>query len=90
MSQDALNMVRSYIEKHYGPPYLPAKPNFYSSKENAQEAHETIRPSDIHIGSHDLVGMEKDAERLYDLIWRQFVACQMPAAQYDKIGRAHV
>jgi len=83
LSQDALNMVRSYIEKHYGVPYLPTKPNFYSSKENAQEAHEAIRPSDIHVGLNDLVGMEKDAVRLYDLIWRQFVACQMPAAQYD-------
>ena len=38
---------------------------------------------DIHIGLNDLVGMEKDAVRLYDLIWRQFVACQMPPAQYD-------
>ena len=83
LSKDALNMVRSYIEKHYGAPYLPTKPNFYSSKENAQEAHEAIRPSDIQIGSNDLVGMEKDAVRLYDLIWRQFVACQMPPAQYD-------
>ncbi|WP_231090102.1 DNA topoisomerase, partial [Aggregatibacter actinomycetemcomitans] len=83
LSQDALNMVRGYIEKQYGQTYLPAKPNFYSSKENAQEAHEAIRPSDINVGLDDLAGMEKDAVRLYDLIWRQFVACQMPAAQYD-------
>lgn len=83
LSQDALNMVRGYIEQHFGHDYLPAKPNFYSSKENAQEAHEAIRPSDVNISMNDLVGMEKDAVRLYDLIWRQFVACQMPAAQYD-------
>lgn len=83
LSQDALNMVRGYIEKNYGSDYLPSKPNFYSSKENAQEAHEAIRPSDVNISAQALSGMEKDAERLYDLIWRQFVACQMPAAQYD-------
>ncbi|HDR1022806.1 TPA: type I DNA topoisomerase [Pasteurella multocida] len=83
LSQDALNMVRGYIESHYGNQYLPAKPNLYSSKDNAQEAHEAIRPSDVNTVAESLVGMEKDAIRLYDLIWRQFVACQMPAAQYD-------
>ncbi|HBO38167.1 MAG TPA: DNA topoisomerase I subunit omega, partial [Pasteurellaceae bacterium] len=83
LSQDALQMVRGYIEKNYGGQYLPAKPNFYSSKDNAQEAHEAIRPSDVKTLANELDGMEKDAVRLYDLIWRQFVACQMPAAQYD-------
>ncbi|MBS6027633.1 MAG: type I DNA topoisomerase, partial [Haemophilus pittmaniae] len=83
LSQDALNMARSYIESHFGKEYLPAKPNFYSSKENAQEAHEAIRPSDVKLLADHLSGMDKDAVRLYDLIWRQFVACQMPAAQYD-------
>lgn len=83
LSQDALNMARSYIESHFGKDYLPAKPNFYSSKENAQEAHEAIRPSDVKMLADNLSGMDKDAVRLYDLIWRQFVACQMPAAQYD-------
>ncbi|QLB13161.1 DNA topoisomerase I [Bisgaardia hudsonensis] len=83
LSQDALSMVRDYIGKNYGQPYLPEKPNFYASKQNAQEAHEAIRPSDVLVKSSDLVGMDKDAVRLYDLIWCQFVACQMPAAQYD-------
>ena len=83
LSQDALNMARSYIESEFGSEYLPAKPNFYSSKENAQEAHEAIRPSDVRNTMHDLKGMDKDAERLYDLIWRRFLACQMPPAQYD-------
>ncbi|WP_439293858.1 type I DNA topoisomerase [Lonepinella sp. BR2882] len=83
LSQDALNMVRHYIENQFGENYLPSKPNFYSSKDNAQEAHEAIRPSDVNVLATHLSGMEKDAERLYDLIWRQFVACQMPQAQYD-------
>lgn len=83
LSQDALKMVRGYIQSHYGERYLPSKPVFYSSKENAQEAHEAIRPSDVNTLAEQLTGMDKDAVRLYDLIWRQFVACQMPAAQYD-------
>lgn len=83
LSQDALTMARSYIEKNFGADYLPEKPNFYASKEKAQEAHEAIRPSDVRTKMSDLNGMEKDAERLYDLIWRQFLACQMPPAEYD-------
>jgi DNA topoisomerase-1 len=76
-------MARDYIGKQFGAPYLPEKPNFYASKEQAQEAHEAIRPSDVNVKMSDLSGMEKDAERLYDLIWRQFLACQMTPAQYD-------
>ena len=83
LSQDALNMARGYIDKQFGSQYLPEKPNFYSSRENAQEAHEAIRPSDVNVTMADLSGMEKDAERLYDLIWRRFLACQMLPAQYD-------
>ena len=83
LSQDALNMARGYIDKQFGSQYLPEKPNFYSSRENAQEAHEAIRPSDVNVTMGDLSGMDKDAERLYDLIWRRFLACQMLPAQYD-------
>ncbi|KGQ33887.1 type I DNA topoisomerase [Gallibacterium anatis] len=83
LSQDALTMARAYISDNFSDAYLPEKPNFYSSKENAQEAHEAIRPSDIQLKADDLQGMEKDAIRLYDLIWRQFLACQMTAANYD-------
>lgn len=83
LSQDALNMARNYISANFGEKYLPAKPNFYSSKANAQEAHEAIRPSNVELMASDLNGVEKDAQRLYDLIWRQFLACQMPPAQYQ-------
>lgn len=83
LSQDALSGLRNFIEKEYGKPYLPEKPNFYGSKSNAQEAHEAIRPSDVNVRSNKLNGMERDAERLYELIWRQFVACQMMPAKYD-------
>ncbi|RUO30500.1 type I DNA topoisomerase [Aliidiomarina sanyensis] len=83
LSGDALNACRSLIEKDFGPAYLPEKPNFYGAKSNAQEAHEAIRPSDARVRSSQLSGMERDAERLYELIWRQFVSCQMTPAKYD-------
>lgn len=82
LSQDALTMVRGYIEDNFGQRYLPAKPNVYGSKAGAQEAHEAIRPSNVALSGDQLVGAERDAQRLYELIWRQFVACQMPSAEY--------
>ncbi|MDO4896379.1 MAG: type I DNA topoisomerase [Moraxella sp.] len=82
LSTDALNGVRSYIETNYGSQYLPTSPNFYGNKQNAQEAHEAIRPSDVSVLAVSLKDMESDARRLYELIWRQFVACQMTPAQY--------
>lgn len=82
LSADAIEMVRGFIDSEYGKKYLPEKANVYSSKEGAQEAHEAIRPSDVNLRPTQLSGMERDAERLYELIWRQFVACQMPPAEY--------
>ncbi|MFT0213694.1 type I DNA topoisomerase [Pseudomonas sp. F1_0610] len=82
LSSDALDMVRNYIDSEFGKQYLPEKPNFYSSKENAQEAHEAIRPSDVQRLPEKLTDMERDAQRLYEIIWRQFVACQMTPAEY--------
>ncbi|MBZ9560355.1 MULTISPECIES: type I DNA topoisomerase [unclassified Modicisalibacter] len=82
LSQEAVNGVRDYIGSEFGQRYLPESPNRYSSKEGAQEAHEAIRPSEVTRTAADLAGMERDAERLYELIWRQFVACQMMPAEY--------
>ena len=82
LSKDAVESVRSFIGDEYGARYLPESPNRYSSKESAQEAHEAIRPSSVERKATDLAGMERDAERLYELIWRQFVACQMTPAEY--------
>ena len=83
LSQDALTMVRGYIGTEFGDKYLPKEPNTYSSKENSQEAHEAIRPSDVQVVAEQLKDMEADAQKLYQLIWRQFVACQMTPAKYD-------
>ena len=76
---------RDYILEKYGQSYLPEKANSYSSKEGAQEAHEAIRPSNVELSATQLAGMERDAERLYALIWQQFVACQMTPAQFTKV-----
>ncbi len=82
LSMDAVHACRDFIGGHYGEKYLPAKPNFYASKSGAQEAHEAIRPSDVTLQPNKLTGVDRDAERLYTLIWQQFVACQMTPAQY--------
>jgi DNA topoisomerase-1 len=82
LSNEAVAACRDYIRDNYPPQYLPEQPAVYRSSDNAQEAHEAIRPSDVHVSQAQLQGMERDAERLYELIWRQFVACQMPAAEY--------
>ncbi|SUD91635.1 type I DNA topoisomerase [Psychrobacter phenylpyruvicus] len=86
LSADALAGVRSFIEDSYGKKYLPEKPNFYGSKQNAQEAHEAIRPTNANLKSTQLKGVERDAIRLYELIWRQFVACQMLPAKYKSVN----
>jgi DNA topoisomerase-1 len=82
LSAEAVAACRDYIGANFPPRYLPDTPNSYSSKEGAQEAHEAIRPSDVNVPQTALKGMERDAERLYELIWRRFVACQMPPAEY--------
>ncbi|PAU80934.1 DNA topoisomerase I subunit omega [Halovibrio salipaludis] len=82
LSQDAIQSARGYIQASFGDEYLPEKPRYYTSREGAQEAHEAIRPSDVKRRAQDISGLEKDAERLYDLIWRQFVACQMTDAEF--------
>ena len=83
LSQEALDACRGYIDDNFGAKYLPASPNRYGSKEGAQEAHEAIRPSNVNTLAATLKDMERDAQRLYELIWRQFVACQMTPAKYD-------
>jgi DNA topoisomerase-1 len=82
LSADAIADCRSHIESKYGKAYLPEKPISYSSKEGAQEAHEAIRPSNVTVMPSDLDKIDPDGVRLYELIWRQFVACQMTKAEF--------
>lgn len=82
LSSEAVEGCRDLIQAEHGDRYLPETPNSYSSKEGAQEAHEAIRPSSVDVRPGSVGGLERDQERLYDLIWRQFVACQMNPADY--------
>tara|TARA_R110002072_G_scaffold24747_3_gene83693 strand:+ start:32410 stop:35088 length:2679 start_codon:yes stop_codon:yes gene_type:complete len=82
LSADAVEACRDYVSKRFGKQYIPEELRRYSSKEGAQEAHEAIRPSDVNTLSTAISGLEKDAERLYELIWKTFVACQMTDAQF--------
>jgi DNA topoisomerase-1 len=85
LSREALEAVRELIEKQYGPKYLPEKPNFFaSSNKAAQEAHEAIRPTNMHLPpSRVRSALSPDQFRLYQLIWERFVSCQMVPAQWD-------
>ncbi len=83
LSAEAVSNCRDFITQSYGDRYLPAEAQAYGSKKGAQEAHEAIRPSDVGATPPQLeAGLERDQFRLYDLIWRQFVSCQMTPAEY--------
>ncbi len=85
LAGEAIEMAREYISQTCGGKYLPDKPNFYtSSNKDAQEAHEAIRPTDVTITPTSVRKVLNDEQfKLYDLIWRRFVACQMSPAQWD-------
>jgi DNA topoisomerase-1 len=85
ISDEAMQMVRSYVSDVYGAPYLPEKPVVYKSKKDAQDAHEAIRPTFVGRRPDDLKGFLTDDElKLYRLIWTRFVASQMNPAVYDQ------
>ncbi len=76
--------VEAEITRLFGKECVPEKPNFYGNKvKNAQEAHEPIRPTDVTKMQID--GLEPQQAKLYDLIWRRFVASQMTAARYERM-----
>lgn len=83
LSPEAVTACRALVESEFGARYIPPQPNLYASKEGAQEAHEAIRPTEVRVRAEDLTALEPDQARLYDLIWRQFVACQMTPAEFD-------
>ncbi|AJD48447.1 DNA topoisomerase I subunit omega [Isoalcanivorax pacificus W11-5] len=82
LSADAVAACRDWIKAELGERYLPEAPISYSSRDGAQEAHEAIRPSEVGRTPDSLSDMERDARRLYELIRNQFIACQMPPAEY--------
>ena len=85
ISDDAMQMVRSYVSDVYTGAYLPEKPVVYKSKKDVQDAHEAIRPTFVGRTPDDLKPYLSDDEyKLYRLIWTRFVASQMNPAVYDQ------
>ena len=78
ISAEMIQQIRPYIMSVYGEEYLPAKPNVYSKKKEAQDAHEAIRPTSLEFPPDTLkVILSRDQLRLYTLIWNRFIASQM-------------
>lgn len=86
VSEDAQKACREFIKEKYGEKYLPAKPNIYATKKNAQDAHEAIRPISMQI-TPEMVqdSLSKDNYKLYKLIYERFLASQMNEAEYSNV-----
>lgn len=86
VSAEAIAECRSYIETAFGKCYVPAKPKFYKSKRNAQDAHEAIRPTSTAFEPEKIkASLKTDQYKLYKLIWNRFLASQMPDAVFDTV-----
>lgn len=87
LSQEAIAACREAIVKYFGEAYLPKTAKEYKTKsKNAQEAHEAIRPAHISDTPKKLEAkLDSDAHKLYELIWKRTVACQMNPAVLDKV-----
>ena len=85
LSADAVEKTRGYIKDIYGDKYLPASQRIYKSKvKNAQEAHEAIRPTDVNLTPDHLQNaLSTEQLKLYELIWKRTLACQMQSADFD-------
>jgi len=89
LAQVAIDASRKLVESEYGKEYLPEKPRIYASKvKNAQEAHEAIRPAGNEFRKPDSLKNELSAEqfKLFELIWKRTVACQMADARGHRIS----
>jgi DNA topoisomerase-1 len=85
VSSEAVHQVRHWIQDRFGETYLPSKPNVYKSRKGAQEAHEAIRPTSIHLEPDQVRDqLDKDHWLLYKLIWDRFVASQMASAVFQQ------
>ena len=87
LSAEAIAACREAIVKYFGEAYLPKQAKEYKTKsKNAQEAHEAIRPSDVMNTPKKMeVKLAADEHKLYELIWKRTVACQMNPAILDKV-----
>jgi len=88
LAKEAVEEIRSYITDNYSADYLPASSPIYKSKaKNAQEAHEAIRPTSILRTPDSLRNrLTSDQLRLYEMIWKRTLACQMTPARFDTVS----
>jgi DNA topoisomerase-1 len=85
MAPEAVMATRDAIAARYGADYVPSSPRMYKNKaKNAQEAHECIRPTEITKDAAALKLTDADQRKLYDLIWKRTIACQMAAAKLER------
>ena len=85
MAPEAVMATRDAIKERYGDDYVPQSPRMYKNKaKNAQEAHECIRPTDARRDTASLKLTDADQRRLYDLIYKRTIACQMSAARLER------
>ena len=86
MAAEAVMATRETIEARYGKEYVPKSPRMYKNKaKNAQEAHECIRPTNSNNDMLSLKLTDIDQRKLYDLIWKRTIACQMEAARLERM-----
>ena len=84
MAPEAVSMARDAIADRFGADYVPKEPRIYKNKaKNAQEAHECIRPTDMTKDAKTLK-LDADQAKLYDLIWKRTLACQMESARLER------
>ncbi|HPD74253.1 MAG TPA: type I DNA topoisomerase [bacterium] len=86
LSSAFVSTVRNYIQGTFGSEYLPEKPTFYKTKsKNAQEAHEAIRPTNLSlVPGKSNKKFKPDESKVYSVIWKRAVECQVSAAVYDQ------
>ena len=87
ISEEALTAAGTYIKDHYGAQYYDGSPRRFRSKNNAQDAHEAIRPSNLALEPEKIKSdLSRDQYRLYKLIWDRFIASQMACVLYDAVS----
>jgi len=88
MSTEAVMQIRTYVKSNFDTEYLPKAPVMYKTKsKSAQEAHEAIRPTDINNAPAKVRQYLTDEQfKLYEMIWKRALACQMTAAKFDAVS----
>lgn len=84
VAEEAIRSAREFIVREFGDSYLPESPRIYKNREQAQDAHEAIRPTNVNLTPEGIKEyLSRDDFKLYNLIWRRFIASQMNPAVYE-------